>query len=100
MGTRIATFMLRKVTQRAVEKQRVLYMCFVNFEKAFDMVRHEVLMRILVSLGNDAADLRALLNLYFGQKSGSENMRGKEQREARLRTVTRPVFALFTNSYG
>ena len=41
-GTRNAIFVLRTIIERAIEKQKDLFMCFVDFEKAFDMVRHEV----------------------------------------------------------
>ena len=69
MGTRNATFMLRMLMERAIEKQKDIYMCFIDFEKAFDTVRHELLMERLKSVGVDAADLRVLCNLFWGQKS-------------------------------
>ena len=68
-GTRNATFMLRTVIERAVEKQKDLYMCFIDFEKAFDTVRHEMLMERLRQIGVDAADLRVITNLYWGQRA-------------------------------
>ena len=46
-----------------------LYMCYVDFEKAFDMVGHELWMKSLVRMRVDAADSRALVNLYWGQKA-------------------------------
>ena len=68
-GTRNATFMLRTVLERSIEKQKDLYMCFVDFEKAFDTVRHEQMAEGLRRMGVDAADLRLLTNLYWGQKA-------------------------------
>uniref|UniRef100_A0A0P4W0B7 Reverse transcriptase domain-containing protein n=1 Tax=Scylla olivacea TaxID=85551 RepID=A0A0P4W0B7_SCYOL len=44
-------------------------MCFVDFEKAFDMVRHEILVERLRRLGVDTADLRVMTNLYWGQRA-------------------------------
>ena len=38
VGTRNATFMLRTVMEKSVEKQKDLFMCVVDFEKAFDRV--------------------------------------------------------------
>ena len=35
------------IIERTIEMQKDIYMCFVDFEKAFDMVRHEDLIRIL-----------------------------------------------------
>ena len=69
VGTRNATFMLRTVMERAIEKQKDLYMCFIDYEKAFDTVRHELMVERLKRWGVDAADLRVLSNLYWGQKA-------------------------------
>ena len=43
-------------------------MCLVDFEKAFDKVQNKLLIKRLLKLGVDAADLRVLVNLYCGQK--------------------------------
>ena len=55
--------------ERAIEKQKDLYMCFVDFEKAFDRVRHELLIDRLRRIGADDADVRLLTNLYWEQKA-------------------------------
>ena len=68
-GTENAIFVLRAIIKRAIEKQKDLYMCFVNFEKAFDMVRHEVLVERLRGLGIDVADLMLITNLHWGQRA-------------------------------
>ena len=68
-GTPNAIFVLRTIIERAIEKQKDLFMCFVDFEKAFDTVRHEVLVERLRRLGVDAADIRILTNLYWGQRA-------------------------------
>lgn len=44
-------------------------MCFVDFEKIFDMVLHEVLVEILKKLGVDTADIKVMTNLYWGQRT-------------------------------
>ena len=68
-GTRNAIFVLRTIIERSIEKQKDLFMCFVDFEKAFDTVRHEVLVERLRMLGVDPADLRVMTNLYWGQRA-------------------------------
>ena len=65
-GTRNAIFVLRMIMERAIEKQKDLYMCFVNLEKAFDRVKHELLIDTLRRIG---ADVRLLTNLYWEQKA-------------------------------
>ena len=55
--------------ERAIEKQKDLYMCFVDFQKAFDRVRHELLIDRLRRIGSDEAGVRLLTNLYWEQKA-------------------------------
>ena len=69
LGTKNATFMPRTVMERAVEKQKDLFMCFVDFEKAFDRVKHGLLAERLRELGVDLSDLRVLTDLYWEQKA-------------------------------
>ena len=46
-----------------MEKQKDIFMCFVDFEKAFDRVKHGLMAVRLRELGIDLADLRVLTNL-------------------------------------
>ena len=68
-GTRNAIFTLRTIAERAIEVQKDLYVCFIDYEKAFDKVRHEHLLRMLNNLGIDGKDLRLISNLYWKQKA-------------------------------
>ena len=52
-GTTNAISALNMVIQRAVEKQKYFYLCFVDFEKAFDRVNHEEVARMLSQIGVD-----------------------------------------------
>ena len=62
-----AIFVLRAIIERAIEKQKDLYLCFIDFDKAFNMVRYEVLVERLRGLGIDVPDLTLITNLYLGQ---------------------------------
>ena len=68
-GTANTIFALRIILERSIEMQNTLYMCFVDFEKAFDTVRHEDMMTILKETGLDGKDLRLLTNLYWDQQA-------------------------------
>ena len=69
-GTRNAIFILRMLLETAIERQRNLYVCFIDYSKAFDKVRHENLIEILQSLDIDGKDVRILRNLYWEQTAG------------------------------
>ena len=63
-GTGNAIFVLRKLVERSVEKQRDVYTCFIDYSKAFDTVKHESLVELLQSLDVDKSETRLLTNLY------------------------------------
>ena len=45
-GKRNAIFVLRKVVERAIEKQKDVYVCFIDYSKAFNTVKHQQLMEL------------------------------------------------------
>ena len=44
-------FVLRHVIEQSLEWNAILYTCFVDYEKAFDSVHRETLLRIMQSYG-------------------------------------------------
>ncbi|GFS08569.1 RNA-directed DNA polymerase from mobile element jockey-like [Elysia marginata] len=66
-GTRNAIFTLSMLIGRAVEVQRDVYLCFIDYSKAFDKVKHSELLGILDQLNIDGKDLRILRNLCWEQ---------------------------------
>ena len=66
-GTRNAIFCLRTLSERCIEMQKSLHICFIDYEKAFDKVKHGELLRILENLHLDGRDLRLIENLYWNQ---------------------------------
>ncbi|CAH2096300.1 unnamed protein product [Euphydryas editha] len=69
MGTREAQFALNVLVQKCRDKQRNVYLCFIDYEKAFDRVKHEELMNILENIGLDDKDLRIIRSLYWNQSA-------------------------------
>lgn len=67
LGTREALFAMQTLLQRCWEVKRPVYICFIDYEKAFDRVQHNKLIDALMSLGIDEKDLRLITNLYWGQ---------------------------------
>ena len=68
-GTRNAIFILRMLSERSIEMQKDIYLCFIDYEKAFDRVKHEDLIAILKGIGVDGRDLRMVYKLYWNQKA-------------------------------
>ncbi len=63
-GTRNAIFILRMLMERLIEVKKDLYVCFIDYEKAFYRVKHVDLMRMLEGLEIDGKDLRLIHNFY------------------------------------
>ena len=55
--------------RRAIEVQHDLYLCFIDYAKAFDKVKHEDLFAFLQNLDIDGKDLRLVRNLYWEQSA-------------------------------
>lgn len=69
VGTRDAIAVMRMMCERGMEHGQDLYICFVDFEKAFDRVRWDKLMLILKDLQVDWKDRRLIYDLYMRQKA-------------------------------
>ena len=66
-GTENDIFVQRMFVERSIEKQKYVYVCFVDYSKAFDTVKHKLLVDLLQSLDVDQAALRLLINIYWNQ---------------------------------
>ena len=66
-----------------------MYTCFIDYEKVFDRVNHEILIKKLMLAGMDGKDVRILARIYWeqaavvrtgqGNSEGIENRRGTRQ---------------------
>ena len=63
-STRNSIFILRMLIERAIEVKHAIYLCFLDYTKAFDKVKHDNLFQILEKLNTDGKDLRLVRNLY------------------------------------
>ena len=55
--------------ERAIGLQKDLYLCFIDYSKAFDKVKHFALFGILLRHNCDGKDLRVIRNLYWEQEA-------------------------------
>ena len=67
-GTRDQIDNIHRIIEKAREFQKNIYLCFIDYAKAFDCVDHNKLWKILKEMG--IPDLTCLLrNLYAGQEA-------------------------------
>ena len=59
-----ATFMIRMLSERGIEMQQILLLCFIEYSKAFNSVKHKRLFEILEDIQIDGKNLRIIRNLY------------------------------------
>lgn len=69
LGTREALFCIQVLVQRCRDVDHPVFMCFIDFEKAFDRVKHDKLVAILREVGIDDKDLQIIRNLYWNQQA-------------------------------
>ena len=68
-GTRDAIGVMRMLCEKSLEFGKEVYICFVDFEKAFDRVNWIKMMEILKSLKIDWKDRRMIRELYMRQNA-------------------------------
>ncbi|GFO30487.1 endonuclease-reverse transcriptase [Plakobranchus ocellatus] len=66
-GTSNAIYILRTLIERAPEVQKDVYLCFIDYTKAFDRVRHDEIITQLKQLNIDGKDLRIIKTMYWEQ---------------------------------
>ena len=62
-------FILRRLQEEYVDKEKKLHMCFVDLEKAFDRVPRKVLEWAMRKKDIPEVMVRAVMNLYEGAKT-------------------------------
>lgn len=69
LGTREALFCMNVLLQKCREFQKPVFVCFIDFEKAFDRVRHVRLIETLQRMEIEDRDILLLKNLYWNQSA-------------------------------
>ena len=94
--TREAITILRNLGKRSMQHGKDMYICFVDYEEAFDRVNWRSLMRALERIAIDWKDRRLIKNLYMGQTvmiriDGINSKPGKIGRAVRQRCPLSPL---------
>uniref|UniRef100_A0A8D8Y176 Craniofacial development protein 2 n=3 Tax=Cacopsylla melanoneura TaxID=428564 RepID=A0A8D8Y176_9HEMI len=67
VGTREALFSVQVLFQKCRDVSCDVYACLIDYQKAFDRVKHEKMIEILKKTGIDGKDLKIISNLYWHQ---------------------------------
>ncbi len=66
-GTREAIINMRSISERHIELDTDVHVCFIDYAKAFDKVHHKAMIDCLQAIGLDGKDVRLIENLYWDQ---------------------------------
>ena len=66
-GTREGIFNLRTVCEQAIDQGKDVYICFIDYTKAFDRVKHSKIIECLPEIGIDDKDLQIITKMYWEQ---------------------------------
>ncbi|KFD66335.1 hypothetical protein M514_21622 [Trichuris suis] len=68
-GTRDQIANIRWIMEKAREFQKIMYLCFIDYTKAFDCVDHTKMWQVLKQMGVPAHLISILKNLYTNQEA-------------------------------
>ena len=68
-GTRDALFTIQVLVQRCQDMDKDVFLCFIDYEKAFDRVRHQPMLVLLQRIGLDNREIRIIANLYWKHRA-------------------------------
>ena len=68
-GTREGIFNMRTIAEKYLQVNKDVYVCFIDYEKAFDRVNHEKLISNMDDIGVRERDMRFIKNLYWKQRA-------------------------------
>uniref|UniRef100_A0A8D8YDR6 Craniofacial development protein 2 n=1 Tax=Cacopsylla melanoneura TaxID=428564 RepID=A0A8D8YDR6_9HEMI len=78
-GCRDGITALRVILENSMEVNKNVFLAFVDFEKAFDNIKHQQLKEILEEINTPKAELRLIENMYWNQKGRVQTKHGKSE---------------------
>ena len=73
----------KEIQGKMTTKKKKIYLCFVDYQKAFDRVRHDKLVEVMEKAGIPDLERRLIINLYWIQHAAvrRESWDGEVSRE-------------------
>ena len=69
MGTRDGIFNFRVLCEKALEIKQDVYICFIDYTKAFDKGKHHMMIECLTELGIPNKELLSITEMYWEQQT-------------------------------
>lgn len=66
-GTRDGLSLVRILLERTIQKQQDLFICFIDYQKAFDRINHDKLVAIMLEVGIPLHEVKLIVDLYWKQ---------------------------------
>ena len=76
MGTRDQILNLKIVIEKDRECGNNIYLCFIDYRKAFDMVSHELLWKVMLEMGFSIHIVDIIKSLYTDQSASIRTTHG------------------------
>ena len=100
-GTREGIFNLRAICERATDVQKDVYICFIDYTKAVDRVKHLKMLECLSEFGMDDKDLQIITKLYWVQSASVRTESGmtsgfKIRKECDRAVYYHQIYSIYT----
>ncbi|GFO16119.1 LINE-1 reverse transcriptase [Plakobranchus ocellatus] len=70
-------YIMRTLIERALEVQKDVYLCFIDYTKAFDRVRNDEIITELKQLNIDGKDLRIIKKTMYWEQTAAMRIENK-----------------------
>ena len=94
-STRKAIIFLRILSERAIEMQQDLHICFIDYKKAFDRLKYEIVLKKQREVGIYDKDVRIIQNLQAKSFSTSWKHRNRDSSDQKGCTTGMHSFTAF-----
>ena len=98
-GAQEGIFNLRTICERTIDVQTDVYICFIDYTKAFYRVKHFKMIECLSEIGRDDKDLQIISKLYWEQ-SASVRTESRMTSEFKIRKGVRQGCVLSPNLFN
>ena len=99
MGMREEIFNLRPICKRALEVGKEVYICFIDYIKAFHWVKHSKIIECLKEIGVDDTEVQNITKLYWEQSAAVRTESGLTA-ECKIKTGVRQGCALSSSLFN